>query len=104
MMKTNGRESLLLSTLNQIPSSPKRRFGRAINLQNFLNFSYSSSHFCCQVPAVFDGKHLIVYALLAEDAHVPQWAEVIAVSPMGPLTLKVHLNESNSEESQMIHW
>nr|CAH0110060.1 unnamed protein product [Daphnia galeata] len=55
------------------------------------------------VPAVFDGKHLIVYALLAEDAHVPQWAEVIAVSPVGPLTLKVHLNESNSEESQMIH-
>ncbi len=53
---------------------------------------------------MFDGKHLIVYALLTEDAHVPKWAEVIAKSPVGPLTLKVHLNESNSEEGQLIHW
>ncbi|EFX83005.1 hypothetical protein DAPPUDRAFT_302138 [Daphnia pulex] len=55
------------------------------------------------VPAVFDGKHLIVYALLTEDAHVPKWAEVIAKSPVGPLTLKVHLDESNSDEGQLIH-
>ncbi|XP_046436816.1 von Willebrand factor A domain-containing protein 5A-like [Daphnia pulex] len=55
------------------------------------------------IPPVFDGKHFIVYALLADDAHQPKWAEVIAASPVGPLSLKVHLNEQNSEEGQLVH-
>lgn len=55
------------------------------------------------IPAVFDGRHLIVYALLAEDAHLPKWAEVVAVSPDGPLTLKINLVDSNLEQGQIIH-
>ncbi|KAI9556533.1 hypothetical protein GHT06_016323 [Daphnia sinensis] len=55
------------------------------------------------IPAVFDGRHLIVYALLAEDAHLPKWAEVVAVSPDGPLTLKINLTDSNMEQGQIIH-
>jgi hypothetical protein len=61
-------------------------------------------NFIKQIPPVFDGKHFIVYALLADDAHQPKWAEVIAASPVGPLSLKVHLNEQNSEEGQLVHW
>ena len=45
----------------------------------------------------------MVYALLAKDAHLPKVAEVTAGSPVGPLSLKVNLNETNSEESQLIH-
>lgn len=55
------------------------------------------------IPPVFDGKHLIVYALLARDAHVPKWAEIIASSPIGPLSLKISLNEQNPEEGKLIH-
>ncbi|XP_057373545.1 von Willebrand factor A domain-containing protein 5A-like [Daphnia carinata] len=55
------------------------------------------------IPAVFDGRHLIVYALLAEDAQLPKWAEVVAVSPDGPLTLKINVTASNLEQGQIIH-
>ena len=56
-----------------------------------------------QIPPIFDGRHLVVYAILAKDAHLPKVAEVTAVSPVGPLSLKVNLNEINSQESQLIH-
>lgn len=56
-----------------------------------------------QIPPVFDGRHLIVYALLALDAHIPKWADIIAVSPVGPLSLKIQLSEQNSEEGQLVH-
>jgi hypothetical protein len=49
-------------------------------------------------PPVFDSRHLIVYAVLEDDAHQPKWAEVITVSPVSPLSLKIHLNEQNSED------
>ncbi|KAI9555319.1 hypothetical protein GHT06_017833 [Daphnia sinensis] len=55
------------------------------------------------IPPVFDGRHFIVYALLARDAHVPRWAEISASSPIGPLFLKIPLNEQNAEEGQFIH-
>ena len=56
-----------------------------------------------QIPPIYDGKHLVVYAILAKDAYLPKMAEVTAVSAVGPLSFKVNLNEINSEESKLIH-
>lgn len=56
-----------------------------------------------KIPPVFDGRHLVVYALLPENTHLPKWGKVIAESPAGPLSLKVTLNEENSLEGQLVH-
>ena len=45
----------------------------------------------------------MVYAILAKDAHLPKAAKVTTMSPVGPLSLNVNLNQINSGESQLIH-
>lgn len=45
----------------------------------------------------------MIYAVLSEDAHTPLWANVIANTPDGPLTLKIQLNNENSLDGQLIH-
>ncbi|XP_046436817.1 von Willebrand factor A domain-containing protein 5A-like [Daphnia pulex] len=55
------------------------------------------------IPPVFDGRHFIVYALIAQGAHIPEWVEVVASAPVGPLLLKVNRTKPNFEESQLIH-
>ena len=51
---------------------------------------------------MFDGRHTVVYALLKENAHVPQWAEIAAQSPDGPLSLRVDLDTNSLETGQLV--
>ena len=57
-----------------------------------------------QIPPVFNGKHLSVYALLQEGVHVPETATLVADSSDGlTLSIKVDLNAFQSENDLLIH-
>jgi hypothetical protein len=66
----------------------------------FWRNRFSTSY---KIPPVFDGRHFIVYALIAQGAHIPEWVEVVGSAPVGPLLLKVNRTKPNFEESQLIH-
>ena len=57
-----------------------------------------------QCPPVFDSKHLVTYALLlADDSALPDSVTLTATTPVGPLSIKLTLNQSNFAEGQLIH-
>ena len=56
------------------------------------------------MPPVFDGRHLVVYALLKEGTHMPQSVKLVADSPAGPLSVQVHLsNPTDVEQGLLLH-
>ena len=70
----------------------------------FFLFLIIYMKFKFQIPPVFNGKHLSVYALLQEGVHVPETATLVADSSDGlTLSIKVDLNAFQSENDLLIH-
>ena len=120
MLKSNGRDITKMRSLSSRPEicltvnwkriiCVKRHRAARCNL---IDIDFLSAYWrtCIlialknmfQIPPVFNEKHLVVYALIAQNAHVPNWVEVIIASPVGPLSFKV-FPSSTATEGTVVH-
>ena len=76
-------------------------YGKPIaSKENQLDGMFRQSPTKC--PPVFDGHHLVVYAMLNDNAQIPETVTLIASSPVGPLSVKLQVNVKD-ETDEMIH-
>jgi len=85
-----------IKNLRQAPSKVSN------SIKKFVQFNEFNCVFL-QCPPVFDGKHLVVYALLPSGSALPTSATLRATSPVGPLTVKLPLDQSQYESGRLIH-